>query len=124
MTRPEFLEEITTNFAELYVGAFFIRHMREIKNSKYLKEDFEKSLSLLDKILKEKSVKDITKNNNDNVRQAFIETIANGFGELYFKTFIKKYSKNFKDKKYFEGDYAKSLSLVDEKIKEEFIRKY
>ena len=59
MTRPEFLEEITTNFAELYVGAFFIRYLREIKNSKYLKEDFEKSLSLLDKKLKERFAKKI-----------------------------------------------------------------
>lgn len=124
MTREEFLEEITTNFAELYVGAFFIRHMREIKNSKYLKEDFEKSLPLLDKILKGRRAKDITKNNNDNVRQEFLEEITNSLGELYFETFIKKYSKNFKEKKYFEDDYANSLTIVDKKIKEEFIRKY
>ena len=57
-------------------------------------------------------------------RQEFLEEITTNFAELYFETFIKKYSKNFKDKKYFEDDYAKSLTIVDKKIKEEFIRKY
>lgn len=79
---------------------------------------------MIDKMLKEKSSKQIDKNNEDiKTREEFLETITNQYATLYIKTFTTQYSKTFKEKNNFEKDYVKSLSMVEEKLAERFVKK-
>lgn len=61
MTKQEFLEEVTTNFTELYVEAFTIRYLRTFKAQDKFEDDFAKSLPILEKKLKERFIKKIAK---------------------------------------------------------------
>ena len=61
MTKQKFLEEVTTNFTELYVEAFTIRYLRTFKVQDKFEDDFAKSLPILEKKLKERFIKKIAK---------------------------------------------------------------
>ena len=60
MTKQFFLEEITTNFTELYVEVFTDKYFRSF-NSVTFEKDFDESLSMLDKKLKKRFAKKIAK---------------------------------------------------------------
>ena len=61
MTKQEnFLEEITTNFTELYVEVFTDKYFQNF-NSVTFEKDFAKSLSILDKKLKDRFKRKIDK---------------------------------------------------------------
>ena len=61
MTKQEnFLEEITTNFTELYVEVFTDRYFQNF-NGVAFEKDFAKSLSILDKKLKDRFKRKIDK---------------------------------------------------------------
>ena len=62
MTREEFLEEITTNFAELYVEAFTNHYLNRLKlEENKFESEFARSLPMLQKKLKERFAKKIEK---------------------------------------------------------------
>ena len=61
MTKQEnFLEEITTNFTELYVEVFTNKYFQSFKSDTFEK-DFAESLSILDKKLKDRFKRKINK---------------------------------------------------------------
>lgn len=60
MTKQDFLEEITTNFTELYVEVFTDKYFQSF-NGITFEKDFAESLSILDKKLKDRFKRKIDK---------------------------------------------------------------
>ena len=60
MTKQDFLEEITTNFTELYVEVYTDKYFQCL-NSVTFEKDFAESLSILDKKLKDRFKRKIDK---------------------------------------------------------------
>ncbi len=60
MTKQDFLEEITTNFTELYVEVFTTRYFQNF-DSVTFEKDFAESLSILNKKLKDRFKRKIDK---------------------------------------------------------------
>lgn len=54
--------------------------------------------------------------------QNFLEEITTNFTELYVEVFTDKYFQSFNGIT-FEKDFAKSLSILDKKLKDRFKRK-
>ena len=60
MTKQNFLEEITTNFTELYVEVFTDKYFQNF-NSVTFEKDFAESLSILDKKLRDRFTRKLDK---------------------------------------------------------------
>ena len=60
MTKQDFLEEITTNFTELYVEVFTDKYFQNF-NSVTFEKDFTESLSIFDKKLKDRFTRKLDK---------------------------------------------------------------
>ena len=67
MTKQIFLEEITTNFTELYVEVFTDKYFQSF-NSVTFEKDFAESLSILDKKLKDRFKRKIDKIKVENYK--------------------------------------------------------